>query len=444
MKKVWYKQLHWQIIIGLILGLIWGLVASLAGFAEFTTDYIQPVGTIFINLLKLIAVPLVLASLVVGVTSLNDAAQLSRMGGKTIAIYIVTTICAITIGLTVVNLIQPGDFLPPETQQDLMANYQQNISGSSEQAQHVMDRSFMSFFVDIVPANFFSSASDNGNMLQVVFVAILLGLGLIQIPSEKSKSLINFFDSLNEVIIKIVDFIMKIAPYGVFALMAGVIVDLAGDDISQALNLLGALGWYCVAVLVGLLLHLTIVYSSLFKLFSKMKLRSFFKAMQPAILLGFSTSSSSATLPVTMERAEKNLGVDEEVASFVLPIGATINMDGTSLYQAVAAVFIAQALGMDLGIGQQLTIVLTATLASIGAAGVPGAGIIMLVIVLQAIQVPVEGIALILGVDRILDMCRTAVNITGDAAVSVAVAYTEGLLGDMHLDDEEEVSQPVS
>jgi Na+/H+-dicarboxylate symporter len=230
---------------------------------------------------------------------------------------------------------------------------------------------------------------------------------------------------------------MKIAPYGVFALMAGVIVDLAGDDLSQALNLLGALGWYSVAVLVGLILHVLIVYSSLFKIFSNMKLGDFFKAIRPAMLLGFSTSSSSATLPVTMERVEKNLGVDEEVSSFVLPIGATINMDGTSLYQAVAAVFIAQALGLDLGIAQQITIVLTATLASIGAAGVPGAGIIMLVIVLQAIQVPVEGIALILGVDRILDMCRTAVNITGDAAVSVAVAHTEGLLGDMHLEDEE-------
>lgn len=434
--KNWYQKLHWQIIIGLVLGLIWGLIASLTGLTAFTIDYVQPIGTIFINLLKLIAVPLVLASLVVGVTSLNNVAKLSRMGGKTIAIYIVTTICAITIGLTVVNVLQPGDFLPPETQEQLMSGYQENIKGSEESAREVMDRSPLSFFVDIVPQNFFSSASDNSNMLQVVFVAILLGIGLIQIPGEKSKSLVNFFDSLNEVIIKIVDLVMKIAPYGVFALMAGVIVDLAGEDITQALDLLGALGWYCIAVVVGLLLHLFLVYSSLFKMFSKMKLWDFFKAIQPAMLLGFSTSSSSATLPVTMERVEKNVGVDEEVASFVLPIGATINMDGTSLYQAVAAVFIAQALGMDLSIAQQLTIVLTATLASIGSAGVPGAGIIMLVIVLQAIQVPVEGIALILGVDRILDMCRTAVNITGDAAVSVAVAHTEGLLGDMHLEDD--------
>lgn len=436
MKKVWYKRLHWQIIIGLVLGLIWGLVASLAGLSDFTVDYIQPFGTIFINLLKLIAVPLILASLIVGVTSLNDIAKLSRMGGKTIGIYIVTTVLAITIGLTVVNVIQPGNFLPAETQEQLMAGYQDNIEGADQSAQEVMDRSPMTFLVDIVPENFFKAASDNGNMLQVVFVALLMGIGLMQIPSEKSKSLVNFFDSLNEVIIKIVDLIMKVAPYGVFALMAGVIVDLAGDDIGQALDLLGALFWYTFVVVLGLFLHLMIVYSGLFKIFSKMKLRDFFKAIRPAMLLGFSTSSSAATLPVTMERVEKNVGVDEEVSSFVLPIGATINMDGTSLYQAVAAVFIAQALGMDLGIAQQITIVLTATLASIGSAGVPGAGIIMLVIVLQAIQVPVEGIALILGVDRILDMCRTAVNITGDAAVSVAVAHTEGLLGEMHLDDD--------
>jgi Na+/H+-dicarboxylate symporter len=436
MKKVWYKRLHWQIIIGLVLGLIWGLVASVAGLSNFTVDYIQPIGTIFINLLKLIAVPLILASLIVGVTSLNDIAKLSRMGGKTIGIYIVTTMLAITIGLTVVNVIQPGNFLPVETQEQLMAGYQDNIEGADQSAREVMDRSPMTFLVDIVPENFFKAASDNGNMLQVVFVALLMGIGLMQIPTEKSKSLVNFFDSLNEVIIKIVDLIMKVAPYGVFALMAGVIVDLAGDDIGQALDLLGALFWYTFVVVLGLFLHLMIVYSGLFKLFSKMKLRDFFKAIRPAMLLGFSTSSSAATLPVTMERVEKNVGVDEEVSSFVLPIGATINMDGTSLYQAVAAVFIAQALGMDLGIAQQITIVLTATLASIGSAGVPGAGIIMLVIVLQAIQVPVEGIALILGVDRILDMCRTAVNITGDAAVSVAVAHTEGLLGEMHLDDD--------
>lgn len=433
-----YKKLHWQIIIGLVLGLLWGLIASLIGLGDFTSAYIRPVGTIFIDLLKLIAVPLVLASLVVGVSSLNDMTRLSKMGGKTVGIYMITTMLAITIGLSVVNVLKPGSTLPEETRMNLIESYSENLEGRDAAADELQERNFLEFFVDIVPENFFEAASNNTNMLQIVFVAILLGIGLVNIPAQKGQPLINFFESLNEVIIKIVDLIMKTAPYGVFALMAAVIVDLTGDDIGQALLLLKALGWYCVAVLIGLILHVFIVYSTLFRLSSNMKLRDFFKAIQPAVLLGFSTSSSLATLPVTMERVEKNLGVGEEVSSFVLPVGATINMDGTSLYQAVAAVFIAQALGMDLTIAQQLTIVLTATAASIGAAGVPGAGIIMLVIVLQSVQVPVEGIALILGVDRILDMARTAVNVTGDAAVSVAVAYTEGKLGDLHFDPEDE------
>ncbi len=433
----WYKKLHWQIIIGMALGLIWGLFSSVVGLNEFTSDYIRPFGDIFITLLKLIAVPLVLASLVVGVSNLNDMSQLSRMGGKTIGIYLITTTLAITIGLGIVNVMQPGKALPEETRTSLMESYGGSVEGRDEAARELMDRSPLDFFVDIVPENFFEAASDNSNMLQVVFIAILIGIGIVNIPIQKGQVLINVFESLNDVIIKIVDLIMKTAPYGVFALMAVVIVDLAGDDLSQALTLLSALGWYTLAVVIGLFLHVMIVYSSLFKIFSKMKLRDFFKAIQPAVLLGFSTSSSAATLPVTMERVEKNLGVDEEVSSFVLPVGATINMDGTSLYQAVAAVFIAQALGMDLSIAQQLTIVLTATLASIGAAGVPGAGIIMLVIVLQTIQVPIEGIALILGVDRILDMVRTAVNVTGDAAVAVAVAHTEGKLGALHFDEED-------
>lgn len=432
----WYKKLHWKILIGLFLGLIWGLMASMAGLGDFTASYIRPVGTIFIDLLRLIAVPLVLCSLVVGVASLNDMTRLSRMGGKTVGIYIVTTMLAVSIGLTVVNVVKPGATLPEETRTVLMESYGERAEDRSSVAAQVQQRNLLEFFADMIPENFFQAASNNTNMLQIVFVAILLGIGLVNIPAQKGEPVILFFDSLNDVIIKIVDLIMKTAPYGVFALMASVIVDLAGDSIGQALLLLRALAWYGFAVLIGLLLHVVIVYSSLFKLFSKMKLRDFFKAIQPAILLGFSTSSSLATLPVTMERVEKKLGVSDEVSSFVLPVGATINMDGTSLYQAVAAVFIAQALGMDLTIAQQLTIVLTATAASIGAAGVPGAGIIMLVIVLQSINVPLEGIALILGIDRILDMVRTAVNVTGDAAVSVAVAYTEGKLGELHLDED--------
>lgn len=431
----WYRQLHWQIIIGLALGLIWGLLSTQVGFNEFTIDYIKPFGTIFVNLLKLIAVPLVLASLIVGVANLNDINKLSRMGGRTIAIYMVTTVLAITIGLIVVNVMQPWEALPEDTKQTLMASYDDNLSSRAESAEQLTNQSPLQPLVDVIPENLFMAASNNGAMLQVVFVAILFGIGIIQIKSSKSKTLVDFFDAMNDVIIKIVDLIMLFAPYGVFALIASVIIDLAGDDLSQALNLLYALGWYCAAVVVGLILHVIIVYSSLFKMFSSMPLKSFLRGIRPALLLGFSTSSSAATLPVTMERVQKNLGVDEEVASFVLPVGATINMDGTSLYQAVAAVFISMAVGNDVTIFEQITIVLTALLASIGAAGVPGAGIIMLVIVLKSIDVPVEGIALILGVDRILDMLRTAVNITGDAAVSVAVAHMEGLLGEAHYND---------
>lgn len=434
-KLPWYKTLHWQILSGLIAGLIFGIIATLTGLQQFTVDFIEPFGTIFIRMLQLVAIPLVIASLIVGITNLNDLTKLSRMGGKTIGIYMVTTVFAITIGLTVVNIFEPGKVLPEETRDGLFASYQENIEGQEEAATELLDRSPLQFIVDIVPANFFEAASDNTNMLQIVFVALIIGIGLMRIPEDKSKILVDFFDSLNDVIIKIVEMIMKIAPFGVFALIASVIVDLGGEDLRRTAELLQALLMYGLVVVAGLILHVLIVYTTLFKLFSNMSLLNFLKGIRPAQLLGFSTSSSLATLPLTMERVEKKLGVHEEVASFVLPVGATINMDGTSLYQAVAAVFIAQAVGIDLTVSQQLIIVITATLASIGTAGVPGAGIIMLVIVLQAVEVPVEGIALILGVDRILDMIRTAVNITGDAAVSVAVASTEGRLGEGHFDD---------
>jgi proton glutamate symport protein len=431
----WYRQLHWQIIIGLILGLLWGLLSTQTGMNDFTNDFIKPFGTIFVNLLKLIAVPLVLASLIVGVANLNDITKLSRMGGRTIGIYLVTTALAITIGLITVNVLQPWKALPEDTKQTLMSSYEGNLDDRARDADEFTSQSPLQPLVDVVPENLFLAASNNGAMLQVVFIAIIFGIGIIQIQSKKSQILVDFFDAMNDVIIKIVDVIMLLAPYGVFALISSVIIDLAGDDLTQALYLLRALGWYCLAVIIGLLLHVLIVYTTLFKIFSNMSLKNFLIGIRPALLLGFSTSSSAATLPVTMERVQNNLGVDEEVASFVLPVGATINMDGTSLYQAVAAVFISMAIGNDVTIAEQLTIVLTAMLASIGAAGVPGAGIIMLVIVLKSIDVPVEGIALILGVDRILDMCRTAVNITGDAAVSVAVASLEGKLGEAHYND---------
>lgn len=431
----WYRKLHWQILLGLFTGLIWGLISSQTGMNDFTNAYIKPVGTIFVTLLKLIAVPLVLASLISGVANLNDIKKLSRMGGRTIGIYMVTTVFAITIGLAVVNIIKPWEALPQDTKETLMSSYAGNLEARTQTAEKVLTQSPLQPIVDVVPENLFFALGSNSSMLQVVFIAVLFGVGIVQIKSEKSQILINFFDAMNDVIIKIVDMIMVIAPYGVFALLSSVIIDLAGDDLGQALTLLQALGWYTMTVIIGLILHVLIVYTSLFKMYSNMRLVDFLRAMRPALLLAFSTSSSAATLPVTMERVEKHLGVDEEVSSFVLPVGATINMDGTSLYQAVAAVFISMAIGNDITFAEQLTIVFTALLASIGTAAVPGAGIIMLVIVLKAIDVPVEGIALILGVDRILDMCRTVVNVTGDAAVSVAVAFKEGKLGEAHYDD---------
>lgn len=423
--------LHTQIIIGLVLGLVFGLASIQFGWSpEFTIKYIKPFGTIFLNSLKMIAVPLVLASLIVGIAKLGDISKLSRMGGKTIGIYLATTTIAITIGLVCVNILQPGKKLPESTRENLIALYSGDVESRENVAQRVKDAGPLQPLVDVIPENIFESMGDNSSMLQVVFVALIMGIALLKIPKEKGQPVVAFFDGLNDVIIKIVEFIMILAPYGVFALIASLIVELGGNEPDKAFELLYALLWYSVTVLIGLGAMIALVYPALFKIFTKVRYRDFFKGIRPAQLLAFSTSSSAATLPVTMEVVEKDLGVSEEVASFVLPLGATINMDGTSLYQGVAAVFIAQALGLGLSVGSQLMIVLTATLASIGTAAVPGAGIVMLVIVLEAIGVPTAGIALILAPDRILDMCRTVVNVTGDASVAMIVASTERELPD--------------
>ena len=420
--------LHWQIIIGLLLGLAYGIIATNAGWGDFTSDWIAPFGTIFINLLKLIAMPLVLSSLITGVASLSDVKKLSRIGGKTIAIYIGTTAIAVTLGLASVNMLRPGDKIPDAMKEKLQMTYEKDASKKAGTVQEVKGRGPLQPIVDIIPSNFFFSASSNRNMLQVVFIAIFIGIGLIQIPRDKGKPLRDFFESLNDVVIKLVDIIMLIAPYGVFALIAQTINKVAGNNPSEIMELLGALGYYMVAVIIGLVAHALITYTGLMRLMTKMPLETFYRGIAPAQLLAFSTSSSGATLPVTMERCEEELGVSEEVSSFVLPLGATINMDGTALYQAVAAVFIAQTLNMSLDIGAQLTIVLTTVLASIGTAAVPGAGIVMLVIILEAVGVPSAGIALILGVDRILDMLRTTINVTGDATVAVIIANSENQL----------------
>jgi proton glutamate symport protein len=426
LKKI---ALHTQIIIGLILGLAVGLLFVQLGLpAEFVLDYIKPIGTIFINCLKMIAVPLVLASLIVGVANLGDVAKLGRIGGKTIAAYLSTTVVAVSIGLILVNVFQPGKSLPTGTRDNLMALYDSNVTSRTTAAESLKNQSPLQPVVDMVPENIFAAASNNGSMLQVVFFALLVGIALLQIPAKKGTPVIAFFDGLNDVIIKIVGFIMLLAPYGVFALMASLIVEITGEDPDSALSLLLALLKYSLVVLFGLALMVLLVYPLILKVFTKINYLDFFRALRPAQLLAFSTSSSSATLPVTMKQVEEELGVSEEVSSFVLPLGATINMDGTCLYQGVAAVFIAQALGLDLNLSQQLMIVLTATLASIGSAGVPGAGLIMLIIVLESIDVPAAGLALILAPDRILDMFRTVVNVTGDAMVCSVVGASEGEL----------------
>ncbi len=424
----WYRKLHWQIIAGLVLGLLVGVLAVNFGFGELVTDWLAPLGTIFVNLLKLIAIPLILASLVVGVTSLSDTSKLSRIGGKTIGIYLGTTVIALLIGLTVVNLVQPGRFVSPEMRAELENSYVDAAADKQQGAIAADERGPLQPLIDIVPDNFSSALSDNRAMLQIVFAAIAIGFGLMLIPGEKAEPLIRIFDAANTLIIKLVDLIMLYAPIGVFGLMAGTIVSIVGDDPGELGRLLLALGGYCLTVLAGLLIHTFIIYPILLRFFGGMPVMTFLSRITPAQLIAFSSSSSGATLPVTMEVAEDRLGVSKEVSSFVLPIGATINMDGTGLYQAVAAVFIAQVIGMDLTLLQQATIVLTAVLASIGTAAVPSAGIVMLVIILESVNIPAAGIALILGPDRILDMCRTVTNVTGDLAVCSIVASSEGQL----------------
>jgi len=424
MKRI---PLHNQIIIGLILGLSFGIISILLKFPPvITINYIKPIGVIFVNALKMIAVPLIIASLIVGIANLGDISKLSRMGGKTIGLYLVTTTIATTIGLFAVNIIKPGEVLSGDTREEILEMYSGQADQTTGRAGEVKEQGPLDPLVRMVPVNFFSAASDNGNMLQVVFFALIFGVALLKVPASKSKTVVAFFEGANDVILNIIHFIMAMAPFGVFALMAALIVELAGDNPSKAIEILSALLAYSITVIIGLLAMILVIYPSIFKLFTKVKYKNFFKGIKEAQLLAFSTSSSSATLPVTMECVEKNLGVSEEVTSFVLPLGATINMDGTSLYQSVAAVFIAQAMGIPLTIGAQIMIVVTATLASIGSAGVPGAGMVMLVIVLEAIGIPAAGLALIIAPDRILDMCRTIVNVTGDATVAMTVATSEG------------------
>ena len=416
--------LHWKILIGMALGVVFGLVASfIDGGAVFTADYIKPFGTIFINLLKLIAIPLILASLIKGVSDLQDISKLSQMGGRTILTYVTTTLIAVTIGLILVNTIQPGKSISVDTRQELVEAYATDADQKREAAAKQREAGPLQALVDIVPSNIFAAATSNRNMLQIIFFALFFGIGMILLPEETAHPVKAFFDSFNAIILKLIDMIMSVAPYGVFALLAALVVEAPSLELFQALAL------YAITLLLGLA-AMILVYALIVKLFTGRNPARFFKGIAPAQLLAFSTSSSAATLPVTMECVEENLGVDKEVTSFVLPIGATINMDGTSVYQGVAAVFIAQAFGLDLSLSAQLGIIFTATLASIGTAAVPSAGIVMLVIVLAQAGIPEAGLALIFAIDRPLDMCRTIVNVTGDAAVSMLVGKSIGKLND--------------
>ncbi|WP_291139596.1 dicarboxylate/amino acid:cation symporter [Flavobacterium sp. UBA7663] len=413
MKKL---ALHWQILLGMVFGVLFAFILiQFTWGKDVIVDWVKPFGTIFINLLKLIAVPLILASLIKGISDLKDISKLSKMGGRTIGLYILTTVLAVSIGLVIVNIIKPGSYISEQTRTELVASYTADANSKIEAANKQSEVGPLQSLIDIVPDNIIKASADNGNMLQVIFFAVIFGIAMILLPEDKSKPVKDFFDSFNEIILKMIDLIMLFSPFGVFALLAAIVAE------SPSLDLFKALGMYGLTVIIGLILVMCI-YLVLVKVFAKKSPRFFIDGISPAQLLAFSTSSSAATLPVTMERTVDNLGVDDEVASFVLPIGATINMDGTSLYQAVAAVFIAQSFGMDLSLATQLGIIVTATLASIGSAAVPGAGMVMLVIVLAQAGIPEAGLALIFAIDRPLDMCRTTVNVTGDAAVSMIVA----------------------
>lgn len=468
MKKL---PLHIKIIIGLVLGVVYAFVSSAAGWNQFTINWIDPFGTIFIRLLKFIAVPLVLFSIISGISGLSDISRLGKMGAKTLGFYLTTTVIAVGLGLLLVNVVKPGTHLD-ETQRiknrisyELWANESGTeikdnknflndpayadlileVSGSEQKidekveklksnATSTKDAPPLQFLVEMVPENLVFSISNNGLMLQVIFFAIFFGIS-IAIVGEKAKPVASFITSINDVFLKMVELVMKAAPYFVFALLAGVIAKMA-DSPTEVFEIFKSLGSYAITMVVGLSFLIFVFYPLILILFVKgMTYKQVFRNISPAQLMAFSTSSSAATLPVTMKCVENNMGVSKNVASFVLPIGATVNMDGTSLLQAVAVIFMAQLHMVDLSFAQQLTIVLTATLASIGAAAVPSAGLIMMMIVLGSVGLNPAWIAIIFPVDRPLDMLRTVVNVTGDATVATLVAGTEGELNPPEVTD---------
>ena len=461
MKKL---PLHVKIMIGLAAGIIWAFASSAMGWNQFTIDWIDPFGQIFIRMLKYIAVPLVLFSIISGISGLKDMSKLGRMGGKTLGFYLVTTVTAVGIGLLLVNLVKPGNLVDEDSRiknrlsyenwansngveildgknytndpkyasfdraEEMTEAQKKMVADKQASAMENKDAGPMKFLIDMVPQNIITSLGNDKLMLQVIFFGIFFGICMAALPDKKVAGLSSFIHGANEVFLKMVDFVMKAAPFFVFCLLAGVVAKMA-DTPAQVVEIFKGLASYSVTLTIGLLFLIFVFYPLIVRGFVKtLTYKKFFSKISPAQLMAFSTSSSAATLPVTMECVEDNLGVSKSVSSFVLPIGATVNMDGTSLYQAVAVVFMAQLHMVDLSIAQQLTIVLTATLASIGSAAVPSAGLVMMVVVLQSVGLNPAWIAIIFPVDRILDMLRTVVNVTGDATVATIVAKTEGEL----------------
>jgi len=377
---------------------------------------VSPVGKLFMRLIKMVIVPLVFCSLLVGVAGLGDVRKLGRLGGRTLGLYLFTTAGAVTIGLLAAHIINPGSYVKERDKAALVAQFESAASDKADAA--VEAPSMVDNILNIIPKNPLESLT-SGNMLQIIFFAFIFGIALTMLDKKRSQQVITFMDTIQHAMILIIHMVMKLAPYGVAALIAEVVGE-------SGVSILSALLVYAITVVLALAALAFFVYGGLVRFVAKLPFIDFLKAARPAQLIAFSTSSSSAALPVTLECAEENLGISKPVASFVIPLGSTVNMDGTALYQGVAAIFIAQVFGIDLSIGAQLGIVLAATAASIGAAGVPGAGMITLAMVLTSAGIPTVGVALILGVDRLLDMFRTMINVTGDLAVTAVMAVSEG------------------
>lgn len=405
-----------KILLGMLLGVVIGIAATQFAFVGFIHDWISPFGEIFIRLLKLIAIPLVLLSLIKGIGSLQDVTKLATIGVRTIMLYVISTVISISLGVALVSIIRPGDMVSLEASKNLYGSFSHDLDSTRSAVDHLQDLSPLQPLIDIVPENAIQALANNASMLQVILLAALIGVAAILVGA-KSRPFLEVVDSLDSIITKCIDIIMEFAPFGVTALIATMVCESAGD-----VSLLGALGLYVVTVVMGLLLLMFGFYPLVIKFMTKMSARDFIRALFPVQLMGFTTSSSAATLATTMKMTDEVLHLPKNITSFTLPLGVTINMDGTSIYQAIAVIFIAQVMNIDLTMSQILIVIATTTLSSIGTPGVPGGSIVVSMMVLSSIGVPPEGLALIMGVDRPLDMLRTSVNVTGDVTVSALIS----------------------